>query len=204
MNGVALSSIAFAVALLATSSAVGADAEVQANSTQNVSPRLAEILASALPRYESPPAPPAAASAPLGFSVLLNPSPAGLDTSSVVRMSDFIVGGQKLPPPTDVMSKPALERYAMRKYLGEEQGLNRALNMFTVDSLWRKIPVLGKVPFVLAQSSGRSAELPSIPRNNAERAMQLYKADKRAQQIDQLSGLSTSSAKSATKDPSKD
>jgi hypothetical protein len=160
MNGVAPTLLAFGAALLATSSAVGADAEVQANSTRNVSPRLAEILASTLPHYESPPVPTTAATTPQGFSVLLNPSPADLDTSSVVRMSDFIVGGQKLPPPTDVMSKPALERYAMRKYLGEEQGLNRALNMFTVDALWRKIPVLGKVPFVLAQSSGRTADLP--------------------------------------------
>lgn len=80
-----------------------------------------------------------------------------------------------------VMTKTERDKFAVRKYLGEEQGLNRALNMLAVVDLWRKIPGLGKVPLIVGQASGRGAQLHHVPPTNVERVAEMYEREKRAQ-----------------------
>ncbi len=133
-----------------------------------ISPRVAGMLAAAAPKFAASPAtatPDAAATAPVARERIAadgRPAPA----NGIVRLPDYVVRERKpakLPEPEEVMSPRALEQIAMQRFLGDEQGLDRALSVLTPVHLWRKIPVLGKVPFGGFQT-------------NEDRAMGMYRA----------------------------
>jgi hypothetical protein len=154
-----------------------------------VSPRVAEMLAATMPKFEP------AAEAP---RVTESPPPiAGPDkpANGLVRLPSYIVREPKLPPPDEVMTKREREKIAMQKYLGDENGLERALNMFSVSGLWAKIPVLGKFPFIVGQFQGRHSGLAVGPQTNEQRALEMYEKEKIAERWDQLSGLESPSLK---------
>ncbi len=136
------------------------------------------MLAAAVPKYSPPPALAAepANSAPAAggrIATANRPAPA----NGIVRLPDYLVRERKpapLPKPEEVMAPRALERIAMQRHLGDEQGLERALSVFTPVHLWRKIPLLGKFPFRGFQT-------------NEDRAMDLYWKAQMAERWEYLS-----------------
>jgi hypothetical protein len=126
-------------------------------SARAVSPQIAAELAATIPKYQ--PAQPVAA----------NPVAPATD---VVHMPTYLVSGSKLPMPMDVLTQEGLESYAMDRYLGPSDGLDRGvLNAVTLAELWPKIPVVGAIPMAPFGST-----------TNGERAVEQYEADKRLQE----------------------
>jgi hypothetical protein len=122
-----------------------------------VSPEVAAELAAAIPPY-NPPRPGAAAPA--------------ADSPAVVRMPAYLVRSPKLPTPDEVLTPEGRADLAMDRYLGSVDGLDRGvLNHVTLVQLWRKIPVLGQVPFV-----------PFGSITNEARALELSDQDRRLQE----------------------
>jgi len=80
------------------------------------------------------------------------------------------------------MSRRQLEQVAMQRYLGDEQGLERALSMLTPVHLWRKIPVLGRFPLVTFET-------------NEQRAMRMDEAARIKARWEALSGLMSPQSK---------
>ena len=86
--------------------------------------------------------------------------------NGIVRLPDYLVREPKLPTPEEVRSRRELERYAMDKYLGPENGFDRGvLNLFTFPQLWRKIPLLGQIlpcpiPSVTNEERAKSVDAP--------------------------------------------
>lgn len=125
-------------------------------------------------RYEAalPKAAPAAALAPSGESQ----APAD---PSVVTMPNYVVQESKLPKASEVMSDRAVAEFAMNRYLGSKDGLDRGfLNRVTIPELWKKIPIIGKILPPL---------IPSV--TNEQRAMMYYYQDMRVQQMNDLLDL---------------
>ena len=154
-----------------------------------VSPRVAGLLSAALPKYTPAPATdkPAlaetSAAVPTRLSTVDRPAPA----NGIVRLPDFVVRDRKpakLPEPEEVMSRRDLEKIAMQRYLGDEQGLDRALSMVTPVDLWRRIPLLGRFPLVSFQT-------------NEQRAMAMYEEAKMAERWAELSSLAAMPGPSA-------
>lgn len=97
--------------------------------------------------------------------------------NGIVRLAPYIVRELPLPKREEVMTPSELEKMAMQRYLGDEDGLDRGvLNLFTVKSLWKKLPVLGRYPLV-----GFST--------NEERAMAIYRDEKAKEESAKLEGL---------------
>ena len=84
---------------------------------------------------------------------------------TAVRLPDLVVNGLKdLPADDQVLTRKGEETAAMDEFLGAPHGLDRGvLNRFTLPQLWRKIPVLGVLPFV-----GTPLQI-----SNEDRAMQM-------------------------------
>ncbi len=109
--------------------------------------------------------------------------------NGIVRLPEYVVRERKpakLPDPEEVMARQQLERIAMQRHLGDEQGLERALSMLTPVHLWRKIPVLGKFPLVSFET-------------NEQRAMRMDYDAKIKARWDALSGLMSPELKPAPK-----
>ncbi len=142
-----------------------------------VSPRVAGMLGAAVPKYSPPPVPVAepaegAPAASRRIAAADRPVPA----NGIVRLPEYVVRERKpakLPDPEEVMSPQQLERIAMQRHLGDEQGLERALSVLTPVHLWLKIPVLGKFPFRGFQT-------------NEDRAMDLYWKAQKAERWEYL------------------
>ena len=85
----------------------------------------------------------------------------------------------RLPTSQEVMTPKALERYAMNRYLGPENGFDRGfLNLFTIAQFWQKIPWIGRfIP----------APFGSI--TNEQRAMMFYAGDERSRKMSDLLDL---------------
>ena len=155
-----------------------------------VSPRVAGLLAAAVPKYSPPPpAEPTepAPAAPARIAAADRPAPA----NGIVRLPEYVLRERKpakLPDLEEVMSRERLERIAMQRHLGDEQGLERALSMLTPVHLWRKIPVLGRFPLVTFET-------------NEQRAMRMDEAAKIKARWEALSGLMSPQLKPAAAPP---
>lgn len=90
----------------------------------------------------------------------------------------------------------------MSQYLGEETSLDRVLNLVSIAGLWSKLPVLGKVPFVVGQSGGRNSGPAVGPTTSEQRAYTLYEADHRARQWADLRSLLVPSLRPTSVGPS--
>lgn len=129
-----------------------------------VSPRAAGMLAAAVPKYLPPPPAPEPSEPVPAASARITTTDRPAPANGIVRLPEYVVRERKpakLPEPEEVMSRQQLERIAMQRHLGDEQGLERALSVLTPVHLGRKIPVLGKFPFRGFQT-------------NEDRAMDLY------------------------------
>jgi hypothetical protein len=173
-----------------------ADEESRAERRRPISPRTAEMLSAAMPKFE-----PIASSEVTDQRAGLRAKSPDQPANGLVRLPQYIVREPKLPAPHEVMTRSAREKFAMQKYLGDENGLERTLNMFSISGLWAKIPVLGKYPFVVGQFQGRHSGLAVGPMTNAQRALEQYEKDKTAERWEQLSGLMSPQLKPATPAP---
>ena len=141
-----------------------------------ISPRVAEILTAAAPKYEPP------ASATTGSEAgsagqspasrrRLDRSEPSVPANTIIRLPEYVVTERKprpLPKYEEVLSPRELEKLAMQEFLGPEDGFDRGfLNLFTVAGLWKKIPLLGQIPLAGFMT-------------NEERAMAMYRADREA------------------------
>ena len=141
---------------------------------------MAAMLAAATKKIE--PAKPGS-DAPVGVGVRL-PLAERESAASIVRLPQYVVREPTVPPPTEVMTQRELTRMAMDHYLGSVDGLDRGfLNRFTLGELWRKIPVLGVIPF----------PIPTI--SNEDRAMMKYYEDERLRKMHELLDLSAITTK---------
>lgn len=131
-----------------------------------ISPRMAALLTAATPKFEAPK--PAEAKP----AAVARDKPA----NEIIRLPDYIVREPLLPTSQQVMTRKAIESYAMNRYLGPENGLDRGfLNLFTIAQFWRMIPLIGR--FIPA---------PFGSMTNEERAMMYYAEDERKQQMSEL------------------
>lgn len=100
----------------------------------------------------------------------------------VVRMSPYVMREKK--PLTDefVLTQKGVSFEAMDKYLGGLDTLDRGfLNAYTLPQLWSKIPILGMLDF-----TGPNGTV-----TNEERAMRLFRAEKRAEILKEFSDFVT-------------
>jgi hypothetical protein len=139
-----------------------------------VSPHVAQRLAEVAARHPTPvaEAPVTEATAESAARQRVAAEARDVPANGIVRLPDYIVRDRKLPSPQEVMTRKALEQYAMQKYLGDERGFDRGfLNLFNVASLWKKIPLIGKVPI--------PGMLGFV--TNEDRALQMYYDDRNRQ-----------------------
>ncbi len=143
---------------------------VMADETHLVSSHISTVILAGLPKFD----PKQAAGSISAPNMGRKPGGTAETTTSAapVRLPVFVVTGLKSPPPTDqVLTRKGEEEAAMDEYLGDTRGLDRGvLNRFTLPQLWRKIPVLGVLPFV-----GTELQI-----SNQERAMQISERAKMA------------------------
>lgn len=184
MDGPVHCFLAVAAALASASCVMAAEVQSNAKSERVVSPRVAALLSAASQDLVR-----TSAKEPITAVTEENREPPVQRAGTIVRLPSYIVRERRPPSTEEVMVKAEREKLAMQKYLGDESGLERALNMFSVAGFWAKIPVLGKYPFIVGQYSGRDAGLPVGPRTNEQRALELYEKDKLAERWAQLSGL---------------
>ena len=177
-----------AAALLAVSSAASEDTAATESPAgpgreRAISPHVAALLAATAPKFETPD--PAA----------MKPEVARMDISAdkpangIIRLPSYMVREPRLPTPEQVMTARAVEQYAMKKYLGPENGLDRGvLNLFTIAQFWRKIPVIGQI-----------LPPPFLSITNEERAMMFYAEDERLRKMNDFSEMATLMKKSGAK-----
>lgn len=142
-----------------------------AGATRPVSAEVAAMLDAAMPQYA--PAPPPASTAPSPPAVLVaaGTSPLAAPANAApygptILLPRFVVREDRLPTPMEVMTPEELANYAMNKYLGSPDGLDRAfLNFVTLPMYWQAIPIVGNSPFVSAQT-------------NEQRALEYYHEDR--------------------------
>ncbi len=183
MDGPVQRRLTWVVAVVTPALVAATEPQSVAKTERAVSPRVAALLSAAsqdLARYS--------AEAPAVAVSEENREPPQR-AGTIVRLPNYIVRERRPPAAEEVMVKAERERRAMQKYLGDESGLERTLNMFSVAGFWAKIPVIGKYPFIVGQYSGRNAGLPEGARTNEQRALDLYEKDKMAERWAQLSGL---------------
>jgi len=99
-----------------------------------VSPKLARLFGGAPPKFHPPETPEAA------------PAPAsGEDQphNEIVRLPLFLVREPRPIEKNDVMTAQAREDAIVKRYVGDPSGLDVALNKFTLNTVWKKIPLLG-------------------------------------------------------------
>lgn len=138
---------------------------------RTVSPRVAEMLAAARPKFEPAPANAPAPSAPIArFS---DDRPA----NDIIRLPTYIVRERKLPKRDEVWTEKEQARIGMERYIGPEDGFDRGfLNLINLASLWKKVPVLGKVPLAGFMT-------------NEERGLMLYREAKRKEELENWTDL---------------
>jgi hypothetical protein len=151
------------------------------DATETISPSaLREAVKMGLPKFD--PAQSAKAAADKTAAKPASPQDPGL-----VQMNKYTVTGLPPPKPDQVLSQKARADKAMKRYLGDADGLDRGfLNRFTLTDLWKKIPVLGRLPVVLSSS-------------NEERALAMAREDERIEEQKELTDLA--SAGQSRKDP---
>ena len=175
---------------------LGEEAEPRPKRERVVSPRVAEILTAAAPKY-APTAPSKEESegrtgnqVPAARARLA--SDASVPANTIIRLPDYVVTERKpkpLPKYEEVISRRELEKLAMQEFLGPEDGFDRGfLNLFTVAGLWKKIPILGVIPLAGFVT-------------NEDRAMAMYRADREAKAWAEAMSLLTPAERAAISRP---
>lgn len=125
-----------------------------------ISSHMAEVLAEASRQK--------VANGELPAPVVAKPQRPEVPANRIVRLPAVVVTERRPPRAEEVLTGRALERVAMARFLGDETGLNRAMNTLTVKHLWNRIPVLGKFGLLHFET-------------NEERAMRMYRAARQAE-----------------------
>lgn len=149
-----------------------------------VSPRVAEMLASAVPKYLTP-QPSAVASSVTASTIDVDGAsavpPIEKPRNGIVRLPDYVVRESKekrLPKYEEVLVPRELEKLAMNEFIGAENGFDRGfLNLITIPALWEKIPILGRIPMAGPWET------------NEQRAMRLYRDDRGRKMKEELESL---------------
>ena len=105
-----------------------------------VSPKLTKLFAGAPPKFEPPkPETVAPATTPVA-SVTDQPR------NTIVRLPTFVVrDSYRLPDDYHMLTPRARKDAVVKRYVGEPTGLDVLLNKYTINTLWKKIPVLGSI-----------------------------------------------------------
>jgi hypothetical protein len=181
-----------ALALAITAPATGAE-ETSSDSTAKrprlVSSHVANVL-NDLAAREVPPTPVAgAATAESAARQRIEAASPDVPANRIVRLPDYIVREPRLPSREEVTPRRSLEQMAMQKYFGDETSLYRVLNMFSPVHLWRKIPGLGKFPFMIGQFNGPGSGPARGQYTTEDRAMSMDEADRMRERSENLMGL---------------
>jgi hypothetical protein len=135
----ALKFILFGSALVAAGDFASADEDSHASSA-----RLSAEIAAGLPKYVpkgNEPAPAARPAPPQERQAAADPSVSVLPAVTVTEA--------RLPTPEGILTKEARAQKFVAAYMGDSDGLDRGfLNRFTLQQLWKMIPILGRLPFV--------------------------------------------------------
>ena len=100
------------------------------------SPKLNKLFAGTPPKFD----PPKAQSAP---PASVGPK-ADQPRNSIVRLPTYIVRGDtRLPDEYHMLTPQARQDAVVKRYVGEPTGLDLMLNKYTINTLWKKIPLLG-------------------------------------------------------------
>ncbi len=146
-----------------------------------LSRRLSAELASSLPKFDPAAAQTAAAKGRL---------PRDQPRNGILRLPDYIVREPKVPNETEVLTEKGKDAVAMNTYLGPSDGFDRGfLNAVTLVGLWKKIPVLNRLPIV-----------PFGSITNEERAREVYDREQQRKAFMELMALDAF-AKQAEKSP---
>ena len=128
--------IVLAALLAATGRAQPAAPVAPANASAPVSPKLARLFGGNPPKFNPPQAPDPA-------TVTVDPP-----RNDIVRLPLFMVRDSRPPTEYDVLTEAGRETALARRYLGPQSTLDRNLNAVNLVSLWKSIPLLGRIPFV--------------------------------------------------------
>jgi hypothetical protein len=179
------------IALVVAGRAVIAAGEPAANTAPKrerlVSPHVAQMLADAAaqqPSAVSTGAPVESAARQRGPG-----QERDVPANGIVRLPPYLVREPKLPSREELMTRHEIEQLAMDKYFGEETSLYRVMNMFSPVYLWRKIPGLGKFPFMIGRFSGPGSGPASGEYTTEDRARVRYEKERRDERMSDLMGL---------------
>ena len=131
--------ILLAVLLAATGRAQAAAPVAPAIAGAPVSPKLARLFGGNPPKFNPPKAPDPA-------TVPVNPDDP--PRNDIVRLPLFMVRDSRPPTEYDVLTEAGRATALARRYLGPQSTLDRNLNAVNLVSLWKSIPLLGRIPFV--------------------------------------------------------
>lgn len=139
---------------------------------------LSAMIRAGLPAFVPKPTPtPGKAPAPSAPA-----SPAASAEPGVVRMSPYVTRERRLPPDESFLTKAGRADYAMDRYMGSASGLSRGvLNRYTLPEIWKKIPLLGVLPF-----TG-----PPGTKTNEDRSMDQLLVDELTESTDELANLNS-------------
>ncbi len=99
--------------------------------------------------------------------------------ASIVHLPAMIVRDRRLPKASEVMTNAEKARLGMELYIGPENGLDRGvLNLFTVKSLWQRLPFFGRFPLLGFET-------------NEQRGLRLYQEVELREELESLDLLST-------------
>jgi len=98
-----------------------------------VSPKLDKLFGGEVPKFAPP-------KTDVPASLFTEPPRNG-----IIRLPTYIVREPRPISPGDVMTPQAREDAIVKRYVGEPTGLDVALNKYTLNTLWKKIPLLGSI-----------------------------------------------------------
>lgn len=104
------------------------------------SPKLTKLFAGTPPIFD-PPKPETAAPAPSPVA-----GTADSPRNTIVRLPTFIVRDHyRLPDDYHMLTPQGRRDAIVKRYVGEPTGLDVLLNKYTINTLWKKIPLLGSI-----------------------------------------------------------
>jgi len=113
-------------------------------SPESTSSYISSLIGAGLPRYNPSPKAIDMAAAGAKSNGKANPTAPG-----IALLPAYIVRDAKIPDEEHILTYKGQAKIAMDKYLGPSDGLDRGLlNRYTLVQLWRKIPIIGGLPFV--------------------------------------------------------
>ncbi len=84
--------------------------------------------------------------------------------NGIVRLPTYLVRGDlRLPDEYHLLTPQARQDAVVKRYVGEPSGLDVLLNKYTINTLWKKIPLLGAhSDFGWTTASGADGELGQV------------------------------------------